>query len=433
MKLYDSHTHKQILISDNKVNIYNCGPTVYNHIHIGNARPLIIFDVLNRFLSATNHDVLYVHNITDIDDKIINEAKKHNRGELELSSEYTIAYKNIMKDLNVMPMANPKVSENIEPIIKYIEKLVLNNSAYIVDGSVYFDTTCVKNYGCLSNRKIETQKAGNRVETNNDKKNQNDFVLWKKTSIGIQWKSPWSQGRPGWHTECAVLINKYIGEQTDIHGGGIDLKFPHHENENAQNEALYNKSLSHLWMHVGHVNIDNEKMSKSLNNFILVKDILNKYTSNTIRWFFYQSNYRNPINYDDNVILQAKKDIDKIQLTINQSRTNLVLNKINELPLMLSTNFSDILNNDLNITNGIAYIWDLIKTLNKLNRTKKCVQLNETLAELLWCMDILGITITNNHNEKIIEYLIEWENMLKAKNYDDADILRKKLIDLKVM
>ncbi len=433
MKLYDSYTNKEISITKNKINIYNCGPTVYNHIHIGNARPLIVFDVLNRFLMATKHEVLYIHNITDIDDKIINEAKKQKRNELELSSEYTIAYQEIMKRLNVVKMANPKVSENIESIIEYINKQVINNSAYVVNGNVYFDTGSISNYGALSNRKIETQKIGKRIEINHDKKNPTDFVLWKKTSDGIQWNAPWSQGRPGWHTECAVLINKYIGEQTDIHGGGIDLKFPHHENENVQNEALYNKGLARLWMHVGHVNINNEKMSKSLNNFILMKDILEDYPTNAIRWFFYQSNYRNPINYDNKAILEAKKDIEKIQLSINQTRSNLILNRLQELPLAMSQKFINILDDDLNITNGVAYIRDLIKNLNKLNRAKEYNKTNVILAELLWCLDILGIIIINNHNKETIKTLMEWDAKMKSKNYEAADLLRKKLIDLKVM
>ncbi|MDE7221949.1 MAG: cysteine--tRNA ligase, partial [Ureaplasma sp.] len=321
LKLYDSKTNTLKEIDEQFVSMYNCGPTVYNHIHIGNARPLVTFDVLHRLLKYLKRDVKYVLNITDIDDKIINAAKNKNMSELELSNYYADQYFLILNKLNILPMINPKVTDNIEGIVDYINQLVLKNNAYFNEiGDIYFDVTSIDGYGSISHQNMDKLISGTRVYIDENKKNLNDFVLWKKTNSGIKWDSPWFKGRPGWHSECSYLINKLIGKQVTIHGGGMDLKFPHHENENAQNLALYNCDLAKVWLHIGMININNEKMSKSLNNFILVKDILQSYSWQSLRWFFYQSGIANPLNYTEDTMNQMENELKKIKLTINKAK-----------------------------------------------------------------------------------------------------------------
>ncbi|MDE6429472.1 MAG: cysteine--tRNA ligase, partial [Malacoplasma sp.] len=300
MKLYDYISQQNVEVSSaNKtVKIYVCGPTVYNHVHIGNLRPIITFDVLNRLLIELGYKVIFIHNITDIDDKIINKALQEQKSELEIAEFYEKKYLDILDNLSIYKknMLFPKVSTHIKDIENYIQKIMDNNFGYFKNGDVYFDTLKSDKYGTISNKKIDDLLIGQKSQLNFKKNNSQDFVLWKKTNIGLNWDTQFSKGRPGWHTECSCLINKYLGIQTDIHGGGVDLKFPHHENENIQNIAVTGKTLARIWMHVGHLNINNEKMSKSLQNFILAKDILKTESANTIRWFFYQTNFTNPLN-----------------------------------------------------------------------------------------------------------------------------------------
>lgn len=424
MKLYDSYSKEIKEIKDKKINIYNCGPTVYNHIHIGNARPLIIFDVLYRYLKFINKDVEYVHNITDIDDKIINQALKDSISELELSNFFSIEYTKIREELNTLEMITPKVSENIPEIINYIERLVDIGAGYEINGNVYFDTTKVKEYGKLSNRKLEEQELGERVAVNNDKKNLFDFIIWKKTEIGIQWKTKWCLGRPGWHTECSLLIEKYFGNNLTIHGGGIDLKFPHHENENAQNEALHNSNLAKVWMHVGHVNINDEKMSKSLNNFVLMKDILKKYSYQTIRWFFYSTNYKNPLNYNDDIIQSCNIEINKIKNSINVNKTILIGKNNYSKSIEKNDDFLSMLNNDLNISNGVTIIRTLLKTLNIDIRDSNYTNCNHILNQIICCLNILGIEFDNIHTNQNIQIIKEYNNALDKKDFIESDNIR---------
>lgn len=373
VRLYDSKTKKLINVDEQEVSIYNCGPTVYNHIHIGNARPLVTFDVLVRLLLHLKRDVKYVLNITDIDDKIINEAKKENKPELELSNYYADQYFLIKEKLNTLPMINPKVSDNIQGIIDYINDLVEKKVGYFgEDGDVYFDVSAFKDYGCISNQNPQDLISGARVEADLNKKHANDFVLWKKTVEGIQWDSPWFKGRPGWHTECAYLIHKLIGNQATIHGGGMDLKFPHHENENAQNECLYGCSLAKIWMHVGMINIANEKMSKSLNNFILVKDILNKYSYQALRWFFYQAGFASPLNYSDEIMSQMEDEIAKFKQSINQAKNLLILSNesIEFADKIIDENVVNFLSDNLNLINAVTELYAINKKLNLAIREK---------------------------------------------------------------
>ena len=430
IKLYDSRTNKYVSIDENDISIYNCGPTVYNHIHIGNARPLIVFDVLYRLFKYLKKNVKYVLNITDIDDKIINEAAKQNMDELQLSNYYTEQYLLIKKQLNTLEMINPKVSDNIDGVIEYINTIIESNGAYIVDGNVYFDTKRIPQYGEISKRNIDELLHGARVDIDNNKKNQNDFVLWKKTNIGLKWNTEWSLGRPGWHSECSFLINKLIGKQVTIHGGGMDLKFPHHENENAQNIAIHNCSLAKVWMHIGMINIDNKKMSKSLNNFILVKDILNKYRYQALRWFFYQSNYSNPLNYSDEIMHQMEIEISKFEKTINIAKTLLIINNV-----QIHNSNNEVLNiiineleNNLNINNAISHLYKLNKEINLLIKNKNLDSLVQKLTQLINSLKLLGIEFDNIHSLDNIQLIHEWNNLVLNKDYLKADELRTILV-----
>lgn len=425
IKIYDSRTNELIPLDDDVISIYNCGPTVYNHIHIGNARPLVTFDVLVRLLKHKKKEYKYVLNITDIDDKIINEAQQQNKTEIELSTFYMEQYFEIKNKLNTLPMINPRVSDNIDGIINYVDMLLEKGAAYIEDGDVYFDTTFSSTYGEISKRKPDELLNGARVDIDHKKHHPNDFVLWKKTDLGLKWETKWSLGRPGWHSECSYLINKLIGQQVTIHGGGMDLKFPHHENENAQNHALYDCSLAKIWMHIGMININNEKMSKSLNNFILVKDILNKYSYQALRWFFYQSGYSNPLNYSDEIMSQMEAEINKLKNTINIAKTTLILNNFSFQPHNDITNdFEKSLESNLNLNNAITEIYKVHKELNIAIKNKDTKNINELMFFVINMLDIMGINFDNIHTSDNVELIKNWNDLITNKDYENADNIR---------
>lgn len=435
MKIYNSIEKKnvELRIINNKVSIYLCGPTVYNHVHIGNIRPIIIFDVLTRVLRIFKVDVTFIHNITDIDDKIIAQSKIEQKKELELSNYYFLHYKNILDKLNISKgIYFPRVSEHISGIIKYTEELFNKNIAYEVNGNLYFSINKIPNYGSISNKKISELEIGARIEENNEKKDPFDFVIWKKTTEGIRWKSNFSYGRPGWHTECVYLINKYIGKTVDIHGGGVDLKFPHHENENAQNMGMFNKELAKHWMHIGHLTVNETKMSKSKNNYIYAKDILEVYSANAIRWFFYQTKYSNPINFEDEYLQNANDEIEKILYDMNIFKSYLIIND-SLRPIMLNAMIFDDLLNDLNIPNTITFINQELKNAHKALRENEFSLLNMKYNIVFTLLYVLGISVNEIHNEKNINDLIKWNKLKNEKNYVQADVLRKELIKNKLL
>lgn len=437
MKLYNAikKEYVNLEIINNNISIYLCGPTVYNHVHVGNIRPIITFDVLHRLLKQKNINVNFVHNITDIDDKIIKQAAKEKVSELGLSNYYYEKYLEILKKLNIdLTIKMPKVSDHINGIINYIEQIQQKGFAYQVDGDVYFKTLNILNYGSLSNKKTDELEVGSRVADNNKKLSPFDFVLWKQTNEGINWDTMFSKGRPGWHTECSYLISQYIGKQVDIHGGGVDLKFPHHENENAQNIAINDCELAKHWIHVGHLNIDNNKMSKSLNNFILAKDILSKYSSNDIRWFFYQTNYANPINFTNQAIDSAKQSIENILYSLNIFKSYLILeNKFNMINNIDKDNLFSSLLNDLNFPNAVSDINKIVKEANTLLRQKEYDKLNIKVNELILYLDVMGITYRDDHSEENIELLKKWNEYKNNKDFEKSDLLRKELIYKKLI
>ena len=438
IRIKDSSTNKLINMDNDHISIYNCGPTVYNDVHIGNIRPIITFDVLYRYLKFIKKNVIYVHNITDIDDKIIDRAIKLKQNELTLSNHYYEEYLKILKNLNIQKMdVLPKVSDNIEGIINYVNKQIKNHNAYVIDGNVFFDVNFVNDYGSISHQKID--KLMN--ETRNTKKlmkhNPLDFVLWKKTNVGISWKSPWnSHGRPGWHTECSYLINKYIGSQVDIHGGGVDLKFPHHENENAQNKALYGVNLAKCWMHMGHININGEKMSKSLNNFVLAKEVLEKYDTNVVRWFFYQTQYEKPLSFSYEQLENTKNEFNRFIRNINSAFTTLYLinKKVKQnIKNTITNEFKQSIENNLDFPNMIKNLWELAKGLVNISKMKDEKQLLNNLSYLISELNIMGIKYINPLNKKNIKIIDDWQYYLQKKDYQKSDEIRSKLINLNLI
>lgn len=439
MKLYNSLTKKVeefVPIEENKVKMYVCGPTVYNYPHIGNARPMVVFDLLKRVFQALGYEVEYVSNFTDVDDKIIKKAIEENTDEKTISERYIKAYNADRSALNVqMPDHTPKVTETMDDIIAFIEELERQGFAYEVDGDVYFRVNKVAEYGKISGQKIEDLSIGARIDENNKKENPLDFTLWKKTDEGIKWPTKWSEGRPGWHSECVVMINKEFNQSLiDIHGGGMDLKFPHHENERAQNKALFNTDLANYWIHNGMVNIDGSKMSKSVGNVLWAKDFVEEYGSDLVRWLLLSINYRSPLNISDQSIESAAKELQKVKTCVKQVGLKLALNNVedNYYDKTSYDAFLDALSDDLNTPNAYKIIFDLIKELNNALRQKEIDYnlLNSKYNSLLKMLEILGIKVNKvNLTNEDKELYSKWEDAKKEKNFDLADTYRKTLQD----
>ena len=322
IKLFNSLTNEIenfVPLKKGEVSIYTCGPTVYDYVHIGNLRPVVVFDVLRNLFEYLGYKVIFVSNYTDIDDKIINKALSEGVSEEVISNRYIKAYEENVKELNAnVPTVTPRVSESIEEIIDFISVLIKKGGAYENDGEVFFDVTKDSNYGELSHVNPDELEHGSRVEENAKKKHPGDFLLWKKTSEGITFSSPWGEGRPGWHTECVVMINKTFNKPLiDIHGGGFDLKFPHHENEIAQSRIYGGTHLANYWMHNGFINVNNEKMSKSLGNTLTGNDFINKYGGNVLRLLLLSSHYRAPLNVTEEVIESSENRLKELKIVLD--------------------------------------------------------------------------------------------------------------------
>ncbi|AGR41734.1 cysteine--tRNA ligase [Spiroplasma diminutum] len=437
MKLYDSLKSELIEIDVPKVCIYTCGPTVYDFIHIGNSRPLILTDLIIRYLEHRDIKYKYLLNITDIDDKIINKAKEENQSEEDYAQKFTNAFLTDLDDLNIKrPTAIIPISSKINEILGFIDELIKKGFAYENNGNVYFDISQWENkYGMLSKQNIDHLNMGERIEIDENKKNPQDFILWKKTEIGKRWLSKWSLGRPGWHTECALMIDDFFRAPIDIHVGGIDLKFPHHENERIQYMAKNLREISSVWLHNGHLSIDNVKMSKSLKNTILVKDYVKNYGSNSLRYIFLNSNYKQPLNITQELINNSVDWVLKVETmlkTINWSVSIGDLILTNQTPIdddfnsyKYITKFRSILKNDLNTPMAISLVDEMCKNINKQMKTKT---VDLTYAKLKSILNILGF---NFNIKKIsiedIEKLKEWKMLISQKEFDKADKLRESL------
>lgn len=444
MKIYNTLTRKKEEfkpLDPSEIKIYVCGPTVYNFFHIGNARPFVVFDTLRKYLEYKGNNVKFVQNFTDVDDKIINKAREEGCSAGEVSEKYIEEYYKDAAALNVKKATvHPKVTETMDDIIQFVKDLIDKGYAYEVEGDVYYSTRKFKEYGKLSKQNIEDLEAGARIEIGEKKQDPLDFALWKarKQPDEIAWESPWGMGRPGWHIECSTMSRKYLGETIDIHAGGQDLAFPHHENEIAQSEAHNGKQFANYWMHNGYITIDNEKMSKSKGNFFTVRDILEKYSGEVIRFFLLSGHYRNPINFSDSLMEQAKNGLGRIE---NAKANLLHLGEHGEAGAMTEAekealagldkfkgDFETAMDDDLNTADAITAVFEMVTAINtqvKNGATKEFA--GEALKKVQTLCNVLGILQQEEDNsisDDIQKLVDERQQARKEKNFARADEIR---------
>lgn len=447
MKIYNTLSMKKeefVEIEKGKVKMYSCGPTVYNYFHIGNARPFIVFDTLRNYLEYRGYEVTFVQNFTDVDDKIINKANEEGISPIELADKYIQEYYKDAEALGIRKATvHPRVTENIDEIIEFIKDLINKGYAYELNGDVYFEVKKFEEYGKLSHKNIDDLLSGARIQVNESKKSPIDFALWKAKKEGeIGWSSPWGEGRPGWHIECSVMSNKYLGEQIDIHSGGQDLIFPHHENEIAQSECKNGCAFANYWMHNGYINVDNVKMSKSLGNFFTVRDVLKHYSGDILRFFMLTSHYRSPINYSKDLLDSAKSSLERIKNC--KSNLEFMLEKSDDKALSddeknilqevqnCKENFIEKMDDDLNTADAITSIFDLVKIANTNideNSSKQLIE--KTLSMLNELTKVINIAQTTKDNdidiEKIEQLIDERNEAKKHKDFAKADEIRDTL------
>ena len=439
MKLYNTMTNKIEefkTIEENKVKMYVCGPTVYNYIHLGNARPIVVFDTLARYFKYKGMEINYVQNFTDVDDKIINKSMEEKTSASEVSEKYIKYFFEDIKRLNILDsVKRPKVTENMTEIIDIIQKLIDNGFAYEKDGNVYFEVKKYKDYGKLSNQKIEELELRARIDVSKIKKNPVDFALWKKKKDGeLFWESPWGQGRPGWHIECSAMAKKYLGDTFDIHGGGQDLVFPHHENEIAQSKCAYHGNFANYWLHNGFIQINGDKMSKSLGNFFLLREILEKFSGNVVRLFILSTHYRKPINFSFENMEDTKKALQNIVKSMNKFENIVEKYKNEKIENVKNSEFSqkidefdkkfeEAMDEDMNTPQALATIFDQIRETNKFISTNEN-EFSTIYYEIKKSYDSLKEKIEN-----VFGIAIEAENAVKEEDGENME-LTKKLIEL---
>ncbi|MDC3417774.1 cysteine--tRNA ligase [Aquibacillus salsiterrae] len=445
IRIYNTLTRKKEAfqtLEEGKVRMYVCGPTVYNYIHIGNARPAIVFDTVRRYLEYRGYEVKYVLNFTDVDDKIIKAARELGEDVPIVAERFIHAYLDDVKALGVKEAAHhPRVTETMDEIIDFIAKLIEKGHAYEADGDVYFKTRSFDGYGKLSHQSIDELRSGARIQIGEKKQDPLDFALWKQVKPGeIAWDSPWGKGRPGWHIECSAMAKKYLGETIDIHAGGQDLTFPHHENEIAQSEAGNGKTFANYWMHNGYINIDNEKMSKSLGNFVLAHDLIEQHEPDVVRFFMLSVHYRNPINFSEELLEGAKNSLERIKNAYynlehrKQSSTNLDGEETDWLQKIgtYQKRFVSEMDDDFNTANAIAVLFDLTKDANvylQSNHTSERVieKFQESISSLLI---VLGIQLAEDEDlldEEIEELIQKRIEARKNKDFALADKIRDDL------
>ena len=434
LTLYNSYTRKKELftpINDKRVTIYACGPTVYGPGHIGNGRSAIVFDTLTRLLRYKYENVIYARNITDVDDKIINASKDEGISVSEITDKYTKQYHKDFEQLNVLPPdIEPFATDHINEMISFINELISNKNAYISDSNVLFDVSTFSEYGSLSGRKVEDMIPGSRIQVESYKKGSSDFILWKPSKEGeIGWESPWGRGRPGWHLECSTMIKKHLGETIDIHGGGEDLTFPHHENELAQSKCCNKKNLSNFWVHNGLLRVDNNKMSKSLKNFVLMKDLLKDYDGEIIRLAMLGSHYRQPLIWSDDLISQSKKTINNLYNSIKDLDSNIDVNNCKPDDKVL-----EALHDDLNTPKALAEIFSISKNISK-SKNK-----DDLVKSLIGSANLIGLLKHKSTDKmpkqkltKEIKSLIKQREIARQnKDYKESDKIREILLGLGV-
>ena len=455
IKIYNTMTRKVeefVPLKEKEVSMYVCGPTVYNYIHIGNARPAIVFDTVRRYFEYRGYKVKYVQNFTDVDDKIIKRANEEGVTSKEIARKYIEAYFEDTKKVNLKEegMIRPRATEYIEEMQEIIKKLISEGYAYEVNGDVYFEVEKDKDdYGCLSHQDIGNLKAGARIEVNDIKKSPLDFALWKSAKPGEpSWDSPWGKGRPGWHIECSAMSSKLLGDVFDIHGGGQDLIFPHHENEIAQSRCSSHQEYARYWMHNGYINVNGEKMSKSLGNFFLLREVLEHFEGRVIRFFVLGAHYRKPIDFSNNELEQAKSGLERIDNAVERLREKIKsgavsggddLSGLKDLLKETEERFIQAMDDDFNTAQGIGVIFELIKEINKYTEVEKISE--EGLKSLQMAYDyienimenVFGVTLKSQENignltADLVEFLLEIRRKARAeKNWALSDEIRDRL------
>jgi len=448
MKIYNTLTRQKeefVPITPGEVKMYACGPTVYNYIHIGNARPICVFDVLRRYFEYRGYKVTFCQNFTDVDDKIIRKANEEGVTSLEVSERFIVEYKKDASGLNVREATvHPKVTDNIDKIIEIVSALVEKGFAYPSNGDVYFRAKRFEEYGKLSHMPLEDLEAGARIDVSEQKEDPMDFALWKAAKPGEpSWTSPWGEGRPGWHIECSAMAKNYLGDTIDIHCGGQDLIFPHHENEIAQSECANGQCFSHYWMHNGYINVDNRKMSKSLNNFFTTRDVAEKYGYEPIRFLMLQAHYRSPINYSVEVIEQCKAALerlytcrDNIDFVLETATSGAVPETLQKAVANYREKFIAAMDDDLNTADAIAVLFDLVRDINTMltdkATSKESVELVRDLFDEL--AGVLGLVYDRKKKDEIPQEILDMveqrKTARKEKNFAEADRLRDEIAAL---
>ncbi|MDK2824402.1 MAG: cysteinyl-tRNA synthetase [Clostridia bacterium] len=454
LHVYNTLTkQKEVFVPKEKdhVRMYVCGPTTYNFIHLGNARPIVVFDTIRRYLEYSGYKVTYIQNFTDVDDKIINKANEEGESPIKLAARYINEYFIDADKLKVKRAdVHPKVSEHMDVIIDFVRELEEKGYAYEVDGDVYFSVRKFADYGKLSGRSLDDLLAGARVEVDQRKKDPLDFALWKKAKAGEPaWDSPWGPGRPGWHIECSAMSNKYLGQEIDIHGGGYDLVFPHHENEIAQTEALLDVPMARYWLHNGFITVNQEKMSKSLGNFFLLREILAKFDPMVVRFYLLSTHYRSPLDFDDEKLEVAQKGLDRLKNSYLQLGNSLKVagnyengDKLKEVTLKAMDDFIEAMNDDFNTALAIAALFDLARGINtylKESRLdKKTLEQAKSVFDDL--IGVLGISFTTREVQggKLVEDLISLiitlrQKARKERDFTTADSIRDQLKELGII
>lgn len=436
MRIYNSLTDKLEEfkpLKEGQVSMYVCGPTVYNYVHIGNMRPVITFDMIRNYLEYLGYKVTYASNFTDINPKIIAAAKTLEITEREVANKFIKAY---LDDLAAYECGridyHPTVLENLNNIYDFITKLLEKGYAYEVEGDVYFRVSKIKDYGCLSNNSLEELESGARVEVDEKKEDPLDFALWRKSLDGEHFDSPWGPGIPGWHTECVVMINSLFGSKIDIHGGGVDLKFPHHENEIAQSMALNDNHLANYWIHNGHINVEGVKMSKSLGNFILAKDFIKNHKPNVIKLAMFKTHYRLPFNIKEELLNECNLINDKIYNSLKQANLLIQINNLEVNKITKDDNINKIMDEDFNTPNLITYLLELVKELNNNIRSNK--DITATYDKILLITKILGLHYeftTLTASDKTLYQ--NWLEAKKNKDFNTADTIREELINRNII
>ncbi|UYO63411.1 cysteine--tRNA ligase [Acetobacterium wieringae] len=447
MKLYNTLTQQKetfVPIEAGKVRMYSCGPTVYNYFHIGNARPFIVFDVLRRFLEYTGYEVTFIQNFTDVDDKIINRSHEEGISPGDVSEKYIQEYFTDADALGIKRASvHPKVSEHMPEIIEMIKTLEEKGLAYNVDGNVYYRVDAFNDYGKLSKQSIDDLKSGARIDVNDEKESPLDFALWKKKKDGEPyWESPWGQGRPGWHIECSAMSKKHLGETIDIHGGGQDLIFPHHENEIAQSEGCCGKPFANYWVHNGYINIDNEKMSKSKGNFFTVRDIAKTFDLEAVRMFLLMAHYRSPVNFSEPLLKQAASALERLYTAkfqmdfLLENATAKTATEAEQVWIdslaKYKNDFIAAMDDDINTADAIAVIFELVRDLNSnldATSSQPAIMASQNIfAELT---TVLGLAVKEketNLDEAVEDLIAQRQAARKAKDFKRADEIRDELL-----